>query len=251
MGSAVSSRHAEVGLTQDVVLLPTYNERENFEDIVAAIFAALPDAHVLVVDDNSPDGTGQLADALAARDDRVRVVHRQTKEGLGRALVHGFTVALAGPYQRIFTMDADFSHDPKYLPELRKATESADVAVGARYVRGGGVVGWGPMRQIVSRGGNFYARTVLGVPYHDLTGNYRCWRRATLERIALDTLRSDGYVFQIEVLYRAFRSGARVREVPILFRDRTRGKSKMTRRIVMEAWPRVLELRWRALTGRL
>jgi dolichol-phosphate mannosyltransferase len=204
-----------------------------------------------VIDDNSPDGTGALADAIAARDRRVSVLHRAAKEGLGRALVHGFRVALAGPYERIYTMDADFSHDPSYLPELRRATESADLAVGTRYVRGGGVVGWGPLRQVVSRGGNFYARTILGVPFHDLTGNYRCWRRAALERIDLDTLRSEGYVFQIEVLYRAFRSGARVREVPIIFRDRRRGKSKMTRRIVMEAWPRVLELRWRALTGRL
>lgn len=206
---------------------------------------------MLVVDDNSPDGTGSLADALAARDQRVRVLHRAAKEGLGRALVQGFRTALAGPYERIYTMDADFSHDPVYLPALRDATASADLAVGTRYVRGGGVVGWGPIRQIVSRGGNLYARTILGVPYHDLTGNYRCWRRATLERIGLDTLRSDGYVFQIEVLYRAFRVGARVSEVPIIFRDRERGKSKMTRRIVMEAWPRVLELRWRAFTGRL
>ena len=206
---------------------------------------------MLVVDDNSPDGTGALADALASRDARVRVSHREAKQGLGRALVHGFRVALEGPYERIFTMDADFSHDPVYLPALRAATDAADLAFGSRYVKGGGVVGWGPLRQIISRGGNLYARTILGVPYHDLTGNFRCWRRATLERIALDTLRSDGYVFQIEVLYRAFRTGARISEVPIVFRDRTLGRSKMTRRIVMEAWPRVLELRWRALTGRL
>jgi len=211
----------------------------------------LPEAHVLVVDDTSPDGTGALADAAAARDPRVRVLHRATKEGLGRALVHGFRVALEGPYDRIFTMDADFSHDPAYLPALKGATESADVAFGSRYVGGGGVIGWGPVRQIVSRGGNFYARTILGMPFHDLTGNYRCWRREALERIAIDTLRSNGYVFQIEVLYRAFRSGARIREVPIIFHDRALGRSKMTRRIVMEAWPRVLELRWRAITGRL
>jgi dolichol-phosphate mannosyltransferase len=181
----------------------------------------------------------------------VRVLHRAAKEGLGRALVAGFGHALGGPYDRIFTMDADFSHDPAYLPALRRATESADLAFGSRYVRGGGVVGWGPLRQIVSRGGNLYARTILGMPFHDLTGNYRCWRRRALERIALDTLRSDGYVFQIEILYRAFRSGARMVEVPIVFRDRRLGRSKMTTRIVMEAWPRVLELRWRALSGRL
>lgn len=235
----------------DLILLPTYNERENVERIVPLIRAALPDADLLIVDDGSPDGTGGLADAIAGRDPKVRVLHRPKKEGLGRALVHAFRVALEGPYERVYTMDADFSHDPSYLPALRRATEAADVAVGARYVPGGGVVGWGPLRQLVSRGGNLYARTILGVPYHDLTGNYRCWRRVALERIALDTLRSDGYAFQIEVLYRAHRSGSRIAEVPIVFRDRTAGRSKMTTRIVMEAWPRVLELRWRALTGRI
>ena len=218
---------------------------------MSAILAVLPETDVMVVDDNSPDGTGALADAFAARDPRVKVMHRARKQGLGRALLDAFKVALAAPYERIYTMDADFSHDPKYLPDLRRATDDADLSFGSRYVKGGGVVGWGPIRQIVSRGGNLYARTILGVPFQDLTGNYRCWRRAALEKIDIDSLRSEGYVFQIEVLYRAARAGVKIREVPIVFVDRQRGKSKMTRRIVMEAWPRVLELRWRALTGRL
>ncbi len=235
----------------DLVLLPTYNERENVERIVPAILAALPDAHVLVIDDNSPDGTGALADAIAAREPRMRVLHRPRKEGLGRAYVAAFRAALAEPCVRIYTMDADFSHDPKYLRELRAATEEVDVSVGSRYVRGGGALGWGALRKVISRGGNLYARLVLAVPYHDLTGGFRCWRRGVLEAIRIDTLRSDGYAFQIETLYRAHRGGYRVREVPIVFRDRTRGRSKMTLRIIMEAWPRVLELRYRALTGRL
>ncbi len=237
--------------TADLVLLPTYNERENFARIVPAILAALPEADVLVVDDNSPDGTGALADAIAASEARVRVLHRPGKQGLGRAYVAAFGVALAAAYERIYTMDADFSHDPKHLRDLRRAAEEVDVSFGSRYVPGGSVIGWGPLRQLISRSGNLYARAVLGVPYHDLTGGFRCFRRGVLERIGIERLRSDGYAFQIETLYRAHRAGYRIREVPIVFRDRTRGRSKMTLRIIMEAWPRVIELRYRALTGKL
>lgn len=233
----------------DLVLIPTYNERENLARIVPAILAALPDAHVLIVDDNSPDGTGALADVLAARDRRVRVLHRRRKEGLGRAYVAAFHAALAGPYARVLMMDADFSHDPAYLPALRDAARDADVVVGSRYAPGGGVRGWGPLRHLVSRGGNLYARLVLGMPQRDLTGGFRCWRRGVLEALGLDTLRSDGYAFQIETLYRAHLFGFRIREVPIVFRDRSVGRSKMSLAIVAEAWPRVIELRLSA--GRL
>jgi dolichol-phosphate mannosyltransferase len=212
---------------------------------------ALPVANVLVVDDNSPDGTGELADALANREERVRVLHRPGKQGLGRAYVAAYREALRGTYERVFQMDADFSHDPRHLPELRAAADDADLVLGSRYVRGGRVLGWGRLRQLISRGGNTYARAVLGVPYHDLTGGFKCWRRRLLGMLDLERLRSDGYAFQIETTYRAHRLGMRVREVPIVFRNREVGRSKMALRIVMEAWPRVLELRWKALTGRL
>jgi dolichol-phosphate mannosyltransferase len=181
----------------------------------------------------------------------VRVLHRRGKEGLGRAYVAAYGEALAGPYERVYQMDADFSHDPSYLPHLRAAALDADLVLGSRYAPGGGFAGWGAMREFVSRGGNLYARLILGIPYRDLTGGFKCWRRGTLERIGIERLRSDGYAFQIETTYRTHRLGLRVREVPIVFRDRVVGTSKMHLRIIMEAWPRVLELRWMALTGRL
>lgn len=206
---------------------------------------------MLILDDSSPDGTGDLAERLAARDPRVRVAHRRAKEGLGRAYVDGFRRGLAGGYLRIYAMDADLSHPPSRLRALREAATQVDLALGSRYVDGGAVDGWGLLRRLISRGGNLYARLVLGVPYRDLTGGFKCYRREVLEAIDVDSLRSNGYAFQIETVFRAHRKRFRIREVPFTFRDRVAGASKMSLGIILEAWPRVLELRWKALRGRL
>lgn len=232
------------------VVLPTYNEAENLRGIAAAILEQLPGATLLVVDDASPDGTGDLADALAAADPRVRVLHRSSKQGLGRAYIDGFRVALAGGADRIVQMDADWSHDPACLPALLDPLQrGADLVIGSRYVRGGGVTDWGLARRVVSRGGSTFARLVLGLPVHDLTGGFKAWRRETLEAIPWDGVHAGGYVFQIEMTYLARRVGARVVEIPIVFRDRRVGVSKMSRRIVLEALAVVLTLRWEALRG--
>jgi dolichol-phosphate mannosyltransferase len=221
------------------VVLPTYNERENLEPLVAAIRAVLdgvaPDHAILIVDDSSPDGTGKLADALAARDPHVRVLHRPRKEGLGQAYLAGFDLALAEGAELVIEMDADFSHDPSYLPALIDAAQEADLVLGSRYVRGGGIRNWGRVRTFVSRGGCWYARTVLDVDVHDLTGGFKCFRRAVLEALDLGAIRSQGYAFQVELTYRALQLGFRVREIPIVFADRRVGQSKMSRRIVLEA----------------
>ena len=224
------------------VVLPTYNERENVPAIVPAILAASPLLDVLVVDDNSPDGTGKLADELAAREPRVRVLHRQRKDGLGRAYLAGFAEALAAGYGRILEMDADFSHDPARLPALLDA--DADLVLGSRYVRGGGTAHWGLGRRLLSRGGSLYARTILGVPIRDLTGGFKCFRRKVLENLDLVTVRSSGYAFQIELTYRTLRRGYSVVEVPITFTDRRVGKSKMSRAIIAEALWLVWKLRF-------
>jgi dolichol-phosphate mannosyltransferase len=226
------------------VVLPTYHERENVPQIIPAILAASPAVDVLVVDDNSPDGTGSLADELAARDPRVRVLHRQRKEGLGRAYLAGFAEALAAGYGRVLEMDADFSHDPARLPVLL-ATD-ADLVLGSRYVRGGSTVNWGTGRRLLSRGGSFYARTILGLPIRDLTGGFKCFRRKVLEALDLGSVRSSGYAFQIELTYRTIRRGFKVVEVPITFTDRRVGKSKMNRRIVAEALWMVWKIRFDA-----
>lgn len=225
------------------VVLPTYNERENLPAIVPAILAASPELDLLVVDDGSPDGTGQLADEWAVRDPRVRVLHRQRKEGLGRAYLAGFAVALEAGYGRILEMDADFSHAPDRLPALLHASRDADVVLGSRYVEGGGTVNWGLGRRLLSRGGSLYARTILGLPVRDLTGGFKCFRREVLEKLDLQTVRSSGYAFQIELTYRAVRRHFRVVEVPITFVDRRVGKSKMSRRIVVEALWMVWKIR--------
>ena len=224
------------------VVLPTYNERENVPQIVPAILAASPVVDLLVVDDNSPDGTGALADEIAARDSRVRVLHRPRKEGLGRAYLAGFAEVLRGGYGHIVEMDADFSHDPGRLPALLGV--DADLVLGSRYVPGGGTVNWGPGRRLLSRGGSFYARTILGVPIRDLTGGFKCFRRKVLESLDLASVRSTGYAFQIELTYRAIRRGFKVVEVPITFVDRRVGKSKMSRRIVAEALWMVWKIRF-------
>jgi dolichol-phosphate mannosyltransferase len=224
------------------VVLPTYNECENVREIVPAILASASGLDVLVVDDSSPDGTGALADELAAHDRRVRVLHRPRKEGLGRAYLAGFAAALAAGYGRILEMDADFSHDPARLPALLGT--DADLVLGSRYVPGGGTVNWGLGRRMLSRGGSLYARTILGVPVRDLTGGFKCFRRRVLEALDLTSVRSNGYAFQIELTYRTIRRGFKVVEVPITFADRRVGKSKMSRGIVAEALWMVWKIRF-------
>ncbi len=233
------------------VVLPTYDEIENLPQIAPAILSALPGSTLFVVDDSSPDGTGRFADELAAKDERVRVMHRPEKQGLGRAYVDGFRAALEGGAQRIVQMDSDWSHDPRYLPDLVDALDKYQLVIGSRYVKGGGVRNWGVMRRIVSRGGSMFARTVLRLSPHDLTGGFKAWRRTTLSALPWDSLHSGGYVFQIETTFRASRAGARIREVPIVFVDRRLGASKMSRRIIVEALAVVLRLRWEELRGRL
>jgi len=228
------------------VILPTYNEAENLERIVGAVLERLPAyGRVLVVDDSSPDGTGEIADRLASAEDSVDVLHRPRKEGLGPAYLAGFRVALDDGADRIIEMDADFSHDPADLPRLIQATEEADLAIGSRYVSGGGVTDWGPMRRFISRGGSAYSRLALGLPVRDLTGGFKCYRRPVLETINLDTIEARGYAFQVETTYRAIRAGFRVVEIPITFKDRTDGSSKMSRSIVAEAMWRVPAMRFR------
>jgi dolichol-phosphate mannosyltransferase len=238
------------------VVVPTYDEAENVGPITAAILEQLPDATVLIVDDNSPDGTGSLVDRLAADDPRIRVRHRTRKQGLGRAYIDGFRTALDGGADRIVQMDADWSHDPAYLPDLVAALRSderpdaADLVIGSRYVAGGGVRDWGFMRRLVSRGGSLFARTVLRLRPHDLTGGFKAWRRETLAAMPWDHVHSGGYVFQIETTYLASRLGATVVETPIVFTDRRVGVSKMSRRIIGEALMVVIRLRWEELRGR-
>jgi dolichol-phosphate mannosyltransferase len=231
------------------VVMPTFNEAENIEPVAAAVLDALassPGEHrLLIVDDSSPDGTGELADRLAAANPAVEVLHRQAREGLGPAYLAGFRRALDGGASHIFEMDADFSHDPGDLPRLLAAVaDGADVALGSRYVPGGGVEDWGLLRQIVSRAGCIYARAVLGLSVRDLTGGFKCFRREVLEAIGLETVRSHGYCFQIELTQRALQAGFAVREVPIVFRDRRHGHSKMSPRIAIEAFLVLPQLRW-------
>jgi dolichol-phosphate mannosyltransferase len=231
------------------VCLPTYNERENLEPMLRAL--GEQDVRVLVIDDNSPDGTGRLADRLAQELDYVDVLHRPEKEGLGPAYIAGFRQALADSAERILEMDCDFSHDPKDVPRLIAATEDADLALGSRYVEGGAVADWGAVRRAVSAAGSLYARIVLSLETRDLTGGFKCYRREVLETIDLDAVHSKGYAFQIETTYRALRAGFRVAEVPIRFVDREAGGSKMSGAIVLEAIWKVPALRWSALRGKL
>jgi dolichol-phosphate mannosyltransferase len=236
-----------------VVCLPTYNERENLERMVRALDEVLPEGgRVLVVDDNSPDGTGSVADRLAAELPFVDVLHRQRKEGLGPAYLAGFRRALDDGAELVLEMDCDFSHAPQDVPRLIAAAGAADLVLGSRYVEGGGVEGdWGAGRRIVSRGGSLYASLILGVRVRDLTGGFKCFHRRVLEAIDLDRVGSRGYAFQIELTYRALRAGFRIAEVPIRFVDREAGDSKMSRAIVLEAIWKVPLLRLRAAAGRL
>jgi dolichol-phosphate mannosyltransferase len=226
------------------VCLPTYNERENLEKMVRALGAH--DVRVLVADDSSPDGTGEIADRLAAELDYVEVLHRPTKEGIGPAYIAAFRRVLETDAELILEMDCDFSHDPADVPRLIAAAEAdADLVLGSRYVAGGGTRNWGLLRRIISWGGSFYARVILGLHVHDLTGGFKCYRRGVLEAIDLDGIDSKGYAFQIETTYRASRLGFRIEEVPIVFVDRTEGTSKMSRTIFLEAVVKVPLMRLR------
>jgi dolichol-phosphate mannosyltransferase len=231
------------------LVLPTYNEAENIEAIVTAALPRLASTglehRILVVDDGSPDGTGEIADRLAAEDPRVEVLHRSSKDGIGPAYLAGFERALAGGADLVMEMDSDFSHDPADLPRLVAAAERADLVLGSRYVPGGRVTDWGLLRRFVSRGGSLYAKLILGIPVNDLTGGFKCFRRSVLERLDLDGVSADGYGFQIEMTYRAIQAGFTVEEVPILFRDRRVGSSKMSPRIAIEAFWKVPLLRRR------
>ncbi len=233
-----------------LIVVPTYNERENLPLLANGVLA-FDGFRMLIVDDGSPDGTGELADRLAAELPHVDVLHRATKEGLGPAYLAGFRHALAAGADLILEMDCDFSHEPADVPRLIAAAENADVVLGSRYVRGGSIGNWGLTRRFISRGGSLYAQVLIGARIRDLTGGFKCYRRKVLETIDLDAIDSKGYAFQIETTYRALRAGFRVVEVPIAFVDREVGGSKMSRRIVLEAVWKVPTLRARALTGRL
>jgi dolichol-phosphate mannosyltransferase len=237
---------------ETLIIIPTYNERENLAAVAKAALDALPDADLLIVDDDSPDGTGKLGDELARGNQRIKVLHRESKLGLGRAYIAGFRWGLQQPYRYFVEMDADFSHDPRYLPDLvERARQGADLVLGSRYIAGGGTENWSLGRQVISRGGNRYASLVLGVGISDLTGGFKCFARRALEAIDLDAVHSNGYSFQIELTYRLLQRGYRVEELPITFVDRRVGQSKMSRRIVAEAIWMVWRLRFKALVGRL
>jgi len=234
-----------------LVIIPTYNERENLPELLRQIFAENLPLEVLIIDDNSPDGTGAVADQLSASDSRVHVMHRPGKMGLGSAYVAGFRYALERDYDAVFEMDADFSHNPDSLPQFLRELENADLVVGSRYLHGVTVVNWPLKRLILSYGANVYSRIITGIPIKDLTGGFKCFRRQVLESLDLSRVRSDGYGFQIEINYKAWRKGFRIREIPILFVDRRAGESKMNRRIVWEAAWMVWRLRILDILGAL
>ena len=235
-----------------LIVTPTYNEKDNLPRFVDAVRGAYPEADLMVVDDNSPDGTGEIADTIAAKDDHVKVMHRAGKLGLGTAYIQAFQKGMAEGYERFFEMDADLSHDVKYLPEfVRALDEGADVVIGSRNIPGGGVEGWGVGRHVISKGGSLYSRTILGLPIRDLTSGYKAFSRRALEAIDIGSVHSNGYSFQIEMTYRAIRKGMTVKEVPIVFVDRTAGRSKMSRKIFVEAIGVVWKLRVEALTGKI
>ncbi len=231
-----------------LIVIPTYNERGNIERLVEDIRRTAPDVDLLIIDDASPDGTGALADALARRLPQVRALHRPGKLGLGTAYIRGFQHALAHGYDLVFEMDADFSHDPQYLPQFLAAAqgpEAADLVVGSRYVPGGATPDWSALRKLISGGGNLFARWVLGIPIHDCTSGYRCYRTAALATLQLDHVHAQGYAFQVELAYAMWQSGYRLREVPIVFADRRVGQSKMSRAIFVEGFTWVVKTRLR------
>ncbi len=226
-----------------LICVPTYNERENLPLLIDAIFAEVPQVEILVIDDNSPDGTGQIADEISSKNPHVHVLHRAGKQGLGRAYIAGFQWALARDYELVFEMDCDFSHQPRFLPEFIKKAESFDLVLGSRYIPGGGTEDWDWRRRAISKSGNTYARLILGLPFKDLTGGFKCFHRKVLEALPLTEILGSGYVFQIELTWRSVLAGFSVGEVPIQFPDRTRGESKMNGSIVREAVVNVWKLR--------
>jgi dolichol-phosphate mannosyltransferase len=239
-------------MRRTLVITPTYNEAENLPVLVAAVRHALPHADLLIVDDASPDGTGRIADEIAQSDDHVSVMHRTGKLGLGTAYLQAFERGLAEGYERFFEMDADLSHDVRFLPDFERALDDGfDVVIGSRNIPGGGIEGWGVGRHFVSKGGSLYARTILGLPIRDLTSGYKAFSQRALKAIDLEIVQSNGYSFQIEMTYRAVRKGMRVKEVPIVFVDRRAGRSKMSRKIFLEAVSMVWRLRLDSLRGRI
>jgi dolichol-phosphate mannosyltransferase len=243
VGEAVSEPAPGAVAVASLVIVPTFNERENLPALVHALLPLDPGLNILVVDDGSPDGTGEIAEELKRETGRVDVIHRTGKQGLGTAYVAGFRYALVRGYDKVLEMDADFSHRPEDLPKLLAAADHADVVIGSRNVPGGRVVGWSPVRQFVSKGGSVYARLLLGLPVHDCTSGFKCFRRSALQVLDLDSLRSNGYAFQVEVNYACAQAGLRFAEVPIVFPDRAQGKSKMSWQIAAEAAWLVLRLR--------
>jgi dolichol-phosphate mannosyltransferase len=232
-----------------LIVIPTYNERENLPTLIPLLRKNAPEAHLLIVDDGSPDGTGALVEEMRATDPAIFILHRTTKDGLGRAYLAGFAWGLEHGYETLLQMDADLSHNPEDAPKLIKAAQTADLAIGSRYVAGGGTVNWGLGRRLLSRGGSLYSRTILGLSVNDLTGGFKCWNRRVLEDIDLPSVRSNGYSFQIEMTWRALRRGWKLTEVPIVFTDRVDGVSKMSKRIVFEAVGMVWRLRFSTPPG--
>lgn len=231
---------------QTLIIIPTYNEAENLPSLLSGIFMYAPETDVLVVDDNSPDGTGQLVEEMRKENSQIYCMHRPGKLGLGTAYIAGFTYAIAHNYDAVFEMDADFSHDPRHLPAFLAAIQSADLVIGSRYIPGGKMPNWSFLRRLISGSGNIFARVILQVPVHDCTGGFRCYRRQVLEAIDLDSVQSRGYAFQVEMVYRVLNKGFKVVETPIIFVDRRLGQSKMSRTIVLEAFIYVLKTRLRA-----
>ena len=229
---------------RSLIIIPTYNEYDNLRPLLEQIFINAPDTDLLIVDDNSPDGTGKLADELAAANPRVHVMHRAAKLGLGTAYIAGFKFAVEHEYDVAFEMDADFSHDPRYLPDFLREIEQADLVIGSRYVKGGGVPSWSLLRRFISGGGNTFARFMLRLPIHDCTAGFRCYRRHVLESIDLDSVESQGYAFQVELAYRVYKRNFKIVETPIIFLDRRVGKSKMSRKIFIEGFTWVIKARF-------
>ena len=227
-----------------LIIIPTYNEAGDLCPLLKEIFVRAPESDILIVDDNSTDGTGELANQIHTENPQVNVIHRPGKLGLGTAYLAGFKYAIAHNYDAAFEMDADFSHDPRYLPDFLKAIEHADLVIGSRYVPGGGTPDWSPVRRLISSGGNILARFLLGIPVHDCTAGFRCYRCEVLRSIDLDTIQSRGYGFQVELVYRVMKQGFKIVETPIIFVDRRVGKSKMSHKIVIEAFTYVLRTRF-------
>jgi len=234
-----------------LIIFPTYNEKENIELIANAVLPLDERINILIVDDNSPDGTGAIADKMAANDSRINVLHRENKEGLGRAYLAGFKWALENKFDYIFEMDADFSHDPKFVPDFLKAIEEYDLVLGSRYISGVNVINWPMGRLLLSYYANMYTRIVTGLNVRDATGGFKCFRREVLETIDLDAVRSNGYIFQIEVSMRVWKKGFKIKEIPIVFADRVLGQSKMSKKIVREAIWKVWYLRLMSILGKL